>query len=246
MRGGEQVAMKLTRELFVDAHLVRKSTGIRLVCHEPVSAGTAFVFDRPWEGPFSNFATVVHDSGKVRLYYRGIPVPTHYQGDESLCVAESTDGVQFTRLNINTYRQSGTSNNNVIIPDSKCGTHSMGIMLDSRSGVPQSERWKGIGVEQSESGSDNQLVALTSPDGIRWNRVTAGATIKNDTGHFAFDSQNVPLWSEAEGKYLVFGRTWQRGFRWISRWESIDFKSWSASKSMEFYDGDGKPVSDTH
>lgn len=246
MRGGEQVDMKLTRELFVDAHLVRKATGIRLVCHEPVSAGTAFVFDRPWEGPFCNYATVVQDSGKVRLYYRGLPVPKHNTGDESLCVAESTDGVQFTRLNINKYRQGGTSNNNVIIPDSKCGTHSMGIMLDSRSGVPQSERWKGIGVEQLPNENDNHLVAFTSANGIDWNRVTTGPTITNDTGHFAFDSQNVPLWSEAEGKYLMFGRTWQRGFRWISRWESSDFKSWSPSQSMEFYDADGKLITDTH
>ena len=36
---GEQGAMELSRELFIDAHLVRKAKGVRLVCHSPVSRG---------------------------------------------------------------------------------------------------------------------------------------------------------------------------------------------------------------
>jgi len=122
----------------------------------------------------------------------------------------------------------------------------MGIMFDTRRGIAPGERWKAIGVEQSESGRDNQLVAFTSPDGIVWNRVTPGPTITNDTGHFAFDSQNVPLWSEAEQKYIVYGRTWQRGTRWISRWESADFRMWSKSTFMTFTGPDNRPLPDTH
>ena len=145
---GEQGAMELSRELFIDAHLVRKAQGVRLVCHSPVSRGSVFVFDKPWEGPFCNYATVIQSGANYRLYYRGLPVPKHNTGDESLCVAESYDGQHFTRLNINKYRQGGTSLNNVIIPQSQCGTHSMGIMFDNRRGVAAGERWKGIGVEQ--------------------------------------------------------------------------------------------------
>ncbi len=243
---GEKGAMELSRELFIDAHLVRKATGIRLVCHSPVSRGSVFVFDKPWEGPFCNYATVVQDGGRYRLYYRGLPVPKHYEGDESLCVAESHDGHHFTRLSINKYRQGGTSLNNVIISQSQCGTHSMGIMIDNRRGVTPGERWKGIGVEQVPNENDNHLVAFTSPDGLTWNRVTSGPTITNDTGHFAFDSQNVPLWSEAEQKYIVYGRTWQRGTRWISRWESADFRTWSKSKFMTFLGPDNRSLPDTH
>jgi len=243
---GEQGGMELSRELFIDAHLVRKAKGIRLVCHSPVSRGSVFTFDKPWEGPFCNYATVIASSTNYRLYYRGLPVPKHNTGDESLCVAESYDGQNFTRLSINKYRQGGTAINNVIIPQSKCGTHSMGIMFDNRRGVAPSERWKGIGVEQRPIENDNHLVAFTSPNGIDWNRVTSGPTITNDTVHFAFDSQNVPLWSDAEQKYIVYGRTWQRGIRWISRWESTDFRTWTKSKFLTFSGADNQPLPDTH
>ena len=243
---GEQGAMELSRELFVDAHLVRKAKGVRLVCHSPASRGSVFTFDKPWEGPFCNYATVIQSRTNYRLYYRGLPVPKHNTGDESLCVAESYDGQNFTRLSINKYRQCGTAINNVIIPQSQCGTHSMGIMFDNRRGVAPNERWKGIGVEQRPNENDNHLVAFTSPDGIQWNRVTTGPTITNDTVHFAFDSQNVPLWSEAEQKYIVYGRTWQRGTRWISRWESTDFRTWTKSKFLTFSGADNQPLPDTH
>ena len=51
----------------------------------------------------------------------------------------------------------------------------------------------------------------------------------------AFDSQNVSFWSESEGVYLCYFRTWD-GFRTISRVTSKDFISWSAPERMSYGD----------
>jgi hypothetical protein len=44
---------------------------------------------------------------------------------------------------------------------------------------------------------------------------------------YMFDSQNVPFWSEAEGKYVCYYRVFEEGIRRIVRSESNDFLKWS-------------------
>jgi hypothetical protein len=58
---------------------------------------------------------------------------------------------------------------------------------------------------------------------------------------FVFDSQNVPFWSETEGKYLLYYRVYQDKKRRIARVESDDFLRWRNPTLMEYDDGAGKP-----
>jgi hypothetical protein len=231
------------RECMVDWHLWERSVGLRLAPHEPRDEGVALALDRPWEGPFSNYGTVlIGPDGLYRLYYRGLPVPKHDTGDESLCVALSRDGVHWTRPVIGRVKVRGSVKNNVLIGGSASGTHAFGVMLDPRPGVPAGERWKGLGVERTKDGKDWALGGLVSGDGLNWVRIQADPVIVNDTGHFAFDSQNLPLWSEAEGRFVAYGRTWKDGKRRVSRWESTDFRHWSGSTLMEYRSADGSPA----
>lgn len=224
----------------MDWFLWEQASGLRLATHEPRDEGVALTLDRPWEGPFSNYGTVLIDpDGVYRLYYRGLPVPKHDTGDESLCVAFSRDGIVWFRPAIDRVAQRGIRHNNVLIGASAPGTHAFGVMVDPRPGVKPSERWKGLGVERTKDGKDWALGGWVSGDGLRWSRVQEAPVIVNDTGHFAFDSQNLPLWSEAEGKFVAFGRTWKDGKRRISRWESTDFRNWSGSTLMEYAGPDG-------
>jgi hypothetical protein len=57
-------------ELFVDHYLVDTMSGTELRLNHPTDAGTALAFDRPWEGQYSNYATVIKDGPVYRLYYR--------------------------------------------------------------------------------------------------------------------------------------------------------------------------------
>jgi hypothetical protein len=48
-------------ELFVDHHLIDSLQGVRLILHSPRNEGAALAFDRPWEGAFSGYVTVLKD-----------------------------------------------------------------------------------------------------------------------------------------------------------------------------------------
>ena len=53
-------------ELFVDDYLIDELLGTRLVLHHPRPAEVALRFDRPWEGAFCAYVTVLHDGDIYR------------------------------------------------------------------------------------------------------------------------------------------------------------------------------------
>ena len=60
-------------ELFVDNTLIESLDGTRLILHHPRPTEVALKFDRPWEGAFCAYVTVLHDGDTYRMYYRGKP-----------------------------------------------------------------------------------------------------------------------------------------------------------------------------
>ena len=61
------------RQNLVDEHLIESLDGARLELCVPRSEGSVLRFDRPWEGAFSGYATVLQDGERFLLYYRGLP-----------------------------------------------------------------------------------------------------------------------------------------------------------------------------
>ena len=61
------------RELFVDKHLIDKLDGVSLRLEQPRDEGIALKFDKPWEGAFAGYCTIISDVGEFRAYYRGSP-----------------------------------------------------------------------------------------------------------------------------------------------------------------------------
>src|SRR6476661_238703 len=61
------------RELFVDTHLVDKLDGVSLRLERPRDEGVSFRFDKPWEGAFAGYCTIIRDGDEFRAYYRGNP-----------------------------------------------------------------------------------------------------------------------------------------------------------------------------
>src|SRR5262245_3566711 len=85
-------------ELFVDRYLIDMLAGAELRLHHPRPAGSALKFDRPWEDG-AGYATVLHDAGTNRLYYRGSRTKDSADGSaaEVTCYAESVDGIRWTK-----------------------------------------------------------------------------------------------------------------------------------------------------
>jgi hypothetical protein len=103
--------------------------------------------------------------------------------------------------------------------------------LDSRPGVPATERFKAL-AGTSETG----LHGFVSADGVHWRKLRDRALVTKG----AFDSQNVAFWSATEGCYVLYFRTWSggsfAGYRTISRSTSPDFLVWSDPVAMTYGD----------
>ncbi len=92
------------RELFVDSWLIDEMDSARLLLHAPIDEGPVVHFDKPWEGQFCGYCTVIRDGELLRLYYRGRP-EKGADGDigEVTCYAESFDGRNWTKPNVNQF-----------------------------------------------------------------------------------------------------------------------------------------------
>lgn len=221
------------RELFVDRWLIERLTGVELRLAQPVDAGVALELDQPWEGPFSGYFTVLKDGPLYRLYYRGLPAAgADGNAREVTCYAESRDGVRWVKPKLGLYQIAGSGDNNVILANQPPFSHNFAPFLDARPGVPPAERYKAL-AGTARSG----LHAFVSADGVRWRRLREQAVIPAPDSS-AFDSQNVAFWSESEGRYVCYFRSWKRigavNYRWVSRTVSPDFIHWSPPLEMSF------------
>jgi hypothetical protein len=216
------------RELFVDRFLIDTMTGTALTLERPHDEGVVLRFDKPWEGRFCGYATVIKAGPLYRLYYRGL---LSAGGDgsnrEVTCYAESKDGIIWTKPELGLFAVNGSKANNVVLANAAPFSHNFCPMLDTRKDVPRAERYKAL-AGTGRSG----LVAFVSEDGLRWKKLRDKPVITKG----AFDSQNVPFWSEAEGLYLCYFRVFVKGVRRIARTTSKDFVSWTEPVLMEYGD----------
>jgi len=226
------------RELFVDYYLIDQLDGAKLAIGQPKDEGIAFQFDKPWEGQYSGYASVLKVADDdYRLYYRGAPrLITEHAFEQRTCVAVSEDGIHWKRPNLGLYEVHGTKDNNVILSeDDKLFTHNFAPFLD-KSGTPQSERFKAAAGERFTG-----LVIFSSEDGIHWKKMFGGkAVLQNNF----LDSLNIVFWSEAEQRYVCYARTWLPnwgGNRWIARATSDDLEHWTSFEDVQIVH-DGKQI----
>jgi hypothetical protein len=211
-------------ELFADSLLIDRMEGLELRLHHPMPA------PRSTQPPSAgHYATVIKDGDTYRLYNRG-GGKAEYDGDpvEHTEYFESRDGIHWTRPNLGLFTVNGTRENNVVLAHEPPFSHNFSPFLDTRSGVPEKERYKAL-AGTHESG----LVAFVSPDGVHWERLGDKPVFTKGI----FDSQNVSFWSEAEGQYVCYFRTWTgegyTGLRTISRTTSPDFIHWTEPIALE-------------
>ncbi len=231
LASAEVIELGTRRELFVDHFLIDKMQDTTFKLHEPHRDGVALPLDKPWEGIFSAYPTVIQDSNIFRMYYRGKPAAgKDGSTNESVCYAESKDGITWTKPDLGLFNLYGTTNNNVVLTNSPY-SHNFNPLLDTRPGVPATERYKGL-AGYIKTG----LHAFQSPDGIHWQPMRSEPVITEGV----FDSQNVAFWSETEQQYVCYFRTYKKigkeNFRWTSRTTSKDFLTWTKPEEMDFGD----------
>ena len=220
------------RELFVDRYIIERLENVALTLHYPRNEGKVIAFDKPWEGAFCGYGTVIKDGSVFRMYYRGVPqAGGDGNANEVTCYAESVDGINWSKPELGLYEVRGSKANNVVLANAAPVTHNFCPFLDTNPDVPAGERYKAIG------GTDRSgLIGYASPDGIHWKKIGEDAVFKKGV----FDSQNVAFWSQSEQCYVCYFRTWSdggyKGFRSVSRTTSKDFRNWTEPVPMTFGD----------
>ena len=186
--------------MFVDYYLIDNLEGADLRLHEPRSEGIALRFDKPWDGSFSANVTVIKDDNLYRMYYRGLPRIQQEGEDIAVtCYAESWDGINWTKPNLDIFEVMGTRENNMILANASPFTYNFCPFIDTKPGFPKPERYKAIAGNEKTG-----LVAFISEDGIHWKKLREEPIFRKSM----FDSQNVAFWSEHEQYYICYFRTW--------------------------------------
>lgn len=230
------LALGTRRELFVDDHLVeRLGGGATLRLHQPVPREVALTHDAPWEGSGSGYHTVIQESGRYRLYYRGLHLDVTKgklgtgRHEPFYCYAESDDGIRWTKPDLGLVEFQGSKRNNIILRG--VGTHNFAPFLDTNPAAAPDARFKALGGLKSEGG----LFAFQSADGIRWSRMRPEPVITNG----AFDSQNVAFFDANAGCYRAYWRSFTAGVTTKENWKPAGFRAVRTGVSPDFLDWTG-------
>lgn len=226
-------------ELMVDMHVIDRLVGdARMMLHQPRDEGKVLDLDKPWEGPFSTYSTVIKDGDLYRLYYRGLPVAGADTSEaEVTAYAQSHDGVHWTKPDLHLFEVHGTLANNVVLAGQPPFSHNFTPFLDTNPNADPDARYKAV------AGShDSGLFVFASPDGIHWRKLHDKPVIQaewevSDPRGWLFDSQNTAFWSEAEQQYVMYYRiVIDRRHRTMYRTTSDDFIHWSEGKLVIYSD----------
>ena len=218
--------------MFIDHFLIDQLIGTQLIMHRPIDEGLVLKFDKPWEGPFCGYCTVIKDGDIYRLYYRGLPkAGKDGSTNETTCYAESKDGIAWIKPKLGIYTAMNTEDNNVVLANDAPFSHNFSPFLDVNPNVKAGEKFKAL-AGTKESG----LFGFMSADGIHWDKISGKPVFTQGI----FDSQNVAFWSVSENRYVSYFRTWSRegysGKRSVSRTTSLDFINWTEPEAMQFGD----------
>lgn len=229
-RAQDIIRLEDQRQLFIDHHLIGQMDQVALQLHHPENRGPVLSFDKPWEGHFSAYCTIIKDDSLYRAYYRGVrEAGKDGNTAEVTCYAQSQDGIHWEKPNLQIFEVGGTLNNNVILANAAPVTHNFSPFIDKNPNALPGQKYKAIG-GTGESG----LIAYVSADGIHWRKIREESVFTQGL----FDSQNVAFWSEHEKQYVCYFRIWTgdgySGYRSVGRTTSDDFITWSAPEDMTF------------
>ncbi len=235
LRADGPIELGSRRELFVDATLIDRLDNVRLELGRPRDEGVVLRFDKPWEGPFCGYCTVLHEGPRYRLYYRGLPkTAADGSNHEVTCCAESDDGIHWTKPALGLFEVAGSKQNNVVLAGAAPASHNFSPFIDTRPDVPREQRYKALAGTMSSG-----LLAFVSTDGLHWRKLHDTPVLAKEQVPFKymFDSQNLAFWSAAEKCYVCYFRVFQDGIRRICRTTSKDFVQWEPPVLMEYRHG---------
>jgi len=232
-----------TRQLFLDEYLIASKKNVALKLHSPIAREIVLTADKPWEGQTLTYPCVFQDGGKYRLYYRASGPPTGTAQDSSsvrimawsyTAMAESTDGIHWTKPDLGVVEFQGSRRNNLVWPvDGQPGSD-LFPFKDSNPEAPADERYKALA-----NAGEHRLLALGSPDGVHWRLLQKEPVLAHLPPDPMMDPPNLAFWDGNQKQYVAYLRAWIhsriRGFR---RSTSKDFRHWTPAVMVDYGDGE--------
>jgi len=222
-------------ELMVDDYLIARMEGVRLRLHHPQPREVGLVLDRPWEGSGSGYVTVIREGDLYRMWYKGSALKVRdgrlLPVTDSVCYAESEDGMTWRRPNLSIFEHEGSTDNNIVWRGQ--GDHGFCPFRDDNPACPPEQRYKAVGQGAFEDAM--ALWALVSPDGIHWALLGERPILRGTP----FDSQNLVFWDDVREQYRAYIRDFRGGepgvgLRDIRTATSPDFVHWTGPRWLRY------------
>ncbi len=226
------------RELFVDDLLIDKLSGkAEQRLHQPQIQEIVLVHDLPWEGSGSGYHSVFKDGDKYRMYYKSWQLTVTpgkvNTGEHPLftCYAESDDGIHWRKPELGLHDFKGSKANNIVIPNGMMGKVNPdgghpAVFKDENPAASEDAKYKAI----VRSNSPKGLLALKSPDGLRWSPMADAPVITDG----AFDSQNLAFWDAHSGQYRAYWRYFTGGTTDEKNWKPTGDRAIRTATSKDF------------
>jgi hypothetical protein len=236
-------------ELFVDDWLIERTDGVTKKLHSPTRQNAAIVVDKPWESPHIAYVTVLEDVADsaegakklYRMYYRSMS--TKKDGTPSYTgYAESKDGITWEKPELGIINCKGSSKNNLVFDEQQTtnphGGNNLCPFKDTNPAATESGRYKAL-IPFRVPGVGSPLMAVASPDALRWTRMQEEAVDEN--WEYESEKTNYTFWDTNLKRYVVYIRSWAdegflKGMRHVARIESEDFVNWTNMQLLDFGD----------
>ncbi len=236
-------------EFFLDLQCIEFLRGVKPVCGTIKKHSPLLLNEMPWEEDLEFMCSLIREEQKYRIYYwasrcvgksviEGIEATE--QTDKGirkfLCMAESEDGLNWTRPNLGLVDFEGSRDNNMIIETSTGDSVFYNIIKDDDDPDPM-KRYKAIGFDRAQTsilkdfgpGSNGVCIAYSS-DGIHW---PEGPKLVLSTRDLTDADCLLPRRDPVSGNWILFARprtTPKR--RFIGYSESCDFEHWTYPRML--------------
>ena len=194
------IEVKDQKQLFFDQRFIENADHVTITMNPPRKLGPVLKPDRRWEDfRITSYFTVVQDGGVCRMYYSCFSEDQwNFASSEVtwrdyafLCLAESTDGIHWTKPNLGIIEYNGSRSNNIIARSIVDGT----VFIDPTA--EPAKRYKMLSTIGAHSGG---LRVSYSADGIHFTMPEQAVS------SWRPDSQQNAFYDQRLGTYVAYLR----------------------------------------
>ncbi len=185
------------KELCWDKYLWDKSEGVSLRIHKPEEKNV--VIEGEGDNAIGSFIQIIKVEDKYRMYYCAHNRKGGTLSGGVFYIAESNDGIKFTKPSLGMFECDGSKNNNIYFTDDRF-VDNFTVHYDENPDCPKEEKYKALSLFVSNNFYTTELGLYVSPDGINFTFKKI-LPIKG-----VFDSMNIIFWDKKDEIYKLYIR----------------------------------------